>query len=134
MSVRFTVGGNVYELRPGSGVGKTALQAGSKLLSTVQQFLESHCLGDRPIVEKKVDLAAGGKLGQISARGINAPAANVFPASSTQLARLPCLSWSKYCKLDPQFGKDIQRLQIDCCFRQPQALGKAPETALEVAN
>src|SRR5437016_8879251 len=107
--VSLTIRGNVYELRPRSSIRKPALQASSKLLSAVQQLLKGHCLRDRPVVEKQADIAAGRKLGQICAGGIDAPGAHIFPAPSTQFACPARLARGQYCELDAQLGKDIQR-------------------------
>ena|SRR5947209_4301433 len=58
MSVSFAVSGNVHELRPVPGIREPAFQAGGELLTTVQQLLESHRLGDRAVIEEEVNAAS----------------------------------------------------------------------------
>src|SRR5207302_8168455 len=119
MTICLAIGGNMHELRPLARVRKSALEARGKLLSAVQQLLKRYCLGDGAIVKEKIDLAPGWKLLQISASGINAASAYIFPGAAAQLARLAGLTRREDRKLDAQFGEHVQGFQVYGSFRQP---------------
>src|SRR5215472_18119988 len=92
MAVGFPVCGDMHELSPGPRVRESTLQALRKLLAALQQLLKSHCLGDGAVVKKEIDPAARWQAGKVSARGINFPATDISPASSTEFAGPGCLT------------------------------------------
>ena len=57
VSVALTVGGDVHELRPIAGIGKSSCQTVRELLAAVQQPFESYGLGDWSVIKKDGDAA-----------------------------------------------------------------------------
>ena len=134
MAIGLAIGGNVHELGPGAGIRKSALESRGKLLSTIEQFFKRYCLGDRAVVEEKIDLASGRQLLQISAGGINTASAYIFPGPAAQFARPASLTRRQYRELNAQLSKHVQRFQIYGGFRKPYAFRVAPKTPFKIAN
>ena len=83
--VTFSIGCDVYELRPVAAIGKAADQTVNELFAAGKQPLEGNRAGDRSIVEEDGDGAAAWKPAEVGDRRID-PAVAVDPRLVSQLA------------------------------------------------
>src|SRR5579884_667429 len=134
MAVGFAVGGDMHQLRPVALVGKAAYEALAESFAVRQQTFERDRARDRAIVEEKIDGAPRGQTHDIRPCRINARAFHIAVTSASDPPHLACLMRSQDRVFDPQFGKDVESLNIRGSLRQPHAFGVAAEAMLKIAN
>src|SRR5437899_9580409 len=81
MAIAFTIRRDIDQLRPVPRSREPACQALCKMLTVVQQMLESHRLRNRTVIKIRSESSARRKFELVCSGRINALAVDVFPRS-----------------------------------------------------
>src|SRR3954471_2572664 len=86
MTVGFTIGCDVHELRPVALLRKSAQQSLRELLAVLQQALEGHSLRDGPVVKEQINGSSRRQPAAIGASRVNVCAVHVFPFAAANFS------------------------------------------------
>src|ERR1700739_1060744 len=134
MAVTLPVGGDVNQLRTFALVGKTTHESVRESLAVAQKTFEGDRLGNRTIVEEKVDAFPRRQFGEIGAGRIDAAVAYVVISSALPGTNALGLARRQNRESDSVFSENFERFDVDRGFGQPHSFRTAAEAAFEILN
>ena len=134
MPVGLAVGGDMDKLGASRRAGEALHQPVGQGFAALEEPPEGHVVGDRTVVEKERDLPARGKPAQIGPLGVEPAAGDVGPLAARGRPDPPGLVGGEDREQDSIARQDVQRLQVDGGFGEPQALGLPAEAMAEIGD
>src|SRR5688572_30931641 len=133
MAVRLAVGSNVAELRS-AAVPEYAEQSLRECLAILEQSFKCHGTGYRGVVEKDGDALAGRQPLHIRPRCIERALIDVAPGGRIECAHTSRLMRRQHGEQYSTIRENLECLEVNGSFRQPDALGITTVSELEIAQ